>query len=58
MPLSNPASREEIGARKTQLHRRMRWRNWAIVGALAAMMLIFYLVTIVRIQTGLDAAGG
>lgn len=57
MPLSNPDSREEIAPRKSPLHKRMRRRNWAIVFALAAMMVIFYLVTVVRIQTGLDAAG-
>lgn len=58
MPISNPSSREEIGSRKSPLHKRMRLRNWAIVGALAAMMAVFYLVTIVRIQVGMDAAGG
>ncbi len=57
MPLSNPNKREEIGPRDTALHRRKRRRNIAILVALAALMVIFYLVTVVRIQTGLEAAG-
>ena len=56
MPLSNPASREEINARDTALHRRKRLRNLAIMAALLALMAAFYLVTIVRIQAGLEAA--
>ena len=58
MPLSNPDSRSEITPRKSPLHKRMRRRNWAIVGALVALMAVFYLVTVVRIQTGLDVAAG
>lgn len=57
MPLSKPATRGEIDPRNTDLHRRKRRRNLAILVALVAVMLIFYLVTYVRIQTGLEAAG-
>ena len=57
MPLPKPATRADIDPRDTDLHRRNRRRNLAIFAALAAMMALFYLVTIVRIQTGLAAAG-
>jgi len=57
MPLPTPKSRGDIGARNTELHRRKRIRNLAILAALVALMAVFYLVTVVRIQTGLDAAG-
>lgn len=57
MPLARPASRSEMSPRDTALHRRKRLRNLAIVAALAALMAIFYLVTIVRIQSGLEAGG-
>ena len=57
MPLSNPSSKSEIGPRNTSLHRRKRGRNLAILAALAALMAVFYLVTVVRTQTGLEAGG-
>lgn len=57
MPLPKPKSREDIGARNSELHRRKRVRNLAILAALVALMAVFYLVTVVRIQTGLEAAG-
>ena len=57
MPLARPANRAEISPRKSDVHARKRWRNLAIFGALVAMMAIFYLVTIVRIQSGLEAGG-
>jgi len=53
MPLPKPASHGDIKPRDTSLHRRKRSRNLAILVALAALMAVFYLVTIVRIQTGL-----
>ena len=58
MPLSSPASRGEISPRKSELHRRKRLRNLAILAALVGLMVVFYLVTVVRIQTGLDVAAG
>ncbi len=57
MPLARPERPGDIRPRDTALHRRKRWRNLAIFAALIAMMAIFYMVTIVRIQSGLDAAG-
>lgn len=57
MPLARPERRGDIAPRDTALHRRTRWRNIAVFVALGAMMAVFYLVTIVRIQSGLDAAG-
>ena len=58
MPLSSPANRGDIAPRQSELHRRTRWRNLAILGALVGLMVVFYLVTVVRIQTGLDVAAG
>jgi hypothetical protein len=55
MPLPKPANREAIGPRDTALHRRTRRRNLAVLLALLSLMAVFYLVTIVRIQTGIDA---
>lgn len=57
MPLASPERRGDIRPRNTELHRRKRLRNIAIFVALGAMMAVFYMVTIVRIQSGLDAAG-
>jgi hypothetical protein len=57
MPLANPGNRAEIAPRNTALHRRKRARNLAILLALAALIAIFYLVTIVRIQSGMAAGG-
>lgn len=58
MPLSSPDKRADIDPRDSALHRRKRRRNLAILGALVALMAVFYLVTVVRIQTGLDGAAG
>ncbi|MGZ0190516.1 MAG: hypothetical protein ACKVH0_21380 [Alphaproteobacteria bacterium] len=55
MPLPKPTNREAIGPRNTALHRRTRRRNVAILVALVSLMAVFYMVTIVRIQSGLDA---
>ena len=57
MPLAKPDSAAEIAPRDTALHRRKRRRNLAIFAALVALMAVFYLVTVVRIQAGLDAGG-
>ncbi|MEK9904478.1 MAG: hypothetical protein VW620_13570 [Rhodospirillales bacterium] len=57
MPLARPSKRSEIAPRDSSIHRRKRVRNLAILGALVALMAVFYLVTIVRIQAGLGAAG-
>lgn len=57
MPLPKPKARRDIDARDSELHRRKRVRNLAILAALVALMAVFYLVTVVRIQTGLEAAG-
>jgi len=58
MPLSRPSARGELSPRDSELHRRKRGRNLAILAALGALMVVFYLVTIVRIQDGLSAATG
>jgi hypothetical protein len=57
MPLPKPANFKETTARDTDLHRRMRGRNLAIFAALIVLMIVIFLVTYVRIQTGMEAAG-
>ena len=57
MPMPKPDKRADISPRDTELHRRKRKRNLAILAALGVLMAVFYLVTVVRIQTGLESAG-
>lgn len=38
--------------RPKEIDRRVRARNWAIFAVLAALVLIFYLMTIVRMGGG------
>ena len=56
MPLPKPANFKETTARDTPLHRRMRGRNLAIFAALIVLMIVIFLVTYIRIQTGVEAA--
>lgn len=57
MPLPKPSNFKETMARDSDLHRRKRRRNLALLAALVCLMGVFYLVTVVRIQAGLGAAG-
>ena len=57
MPLPKPANFKETMSRDSDLHRRKRRRNLALLAALICLMGVFYLVTLVRIQAGLGGAG-
>lgn len=57
MPLPKPSNFKETTARDSELHRRKRRRNLALLAALVCLIGVFYLVTLVRIQAGLGAGG-
>lgn len=57
MPLPKPANFKETTARNSALHKRMRGRNLALFGALVLLMIVIFLVTYVRMQAGVEAAG-
>ena len=46
------ARQVNAGPGKDERHRRQRARNWAMLVALAAFVLIVYVVTIVRMKGG------
>jgi hypothetical protein len=43
-----------MGAQVSDRHRRQRGRNWALLGVLAALVVLFYLLTIVRFGSTLS----
>ena len=44
----------EEGLKPAELQRRLRARNWAVFAVLAALVVLFYLMTIVRMGGGAE----